>query len=46
VGTSEKGVGTRKGGMRVYMLMCLVFIYENRRMKLVDIVLRREEEGK
>jgi hypothetical protein len=25
--------------------MCFVFIYENRRMKPVAIVLRREEEG-
>jgi hypothetical protein len=26
--------------------MCFVFIYENRRMKPVEIVLRRGEEGR
>jgi hypothetical protein len=35
-----EGVGTRKGEITVYMWMCFVFIYENRRMKPVEIVLR------
>jgi hypothetical protein len=42
VGVSGREEGIRKGGI---WWMCFVFIYENRRMKPVAIVLRREEEG-
>jgi hypothetical protein len=35
-------VGKRKGGMRVYMVVVFACIYENRRMKSVEIVLRRK----
>jgi hypothetical protein len=49
VGTSGRWVGTRKGGMgRIWWIYC-VSILENRRMKSVEIVLRRgrdrEKEG-
>jgi hypothetical protein len=42
VGTSGRGMGTRKWGMR---WMCFVAIYEHRRMKPVEIVLRRGGGG-
>jgi hypothetical protein len=51
VGISGGGgdVGARKRGMKVYMVMHFVSIYENRRMKPVDIILRggggRENDG-
>jgi hypothetical protein len=40
-------VGIRKGTKRVYMVdvFCIHTILENRRMKPVEIVLRREREG-
>jgi hypothetical protein len=40
-------VGIRKGGKRVYMVdvFFIHIILENRRMKPVEIVLRREGEG-
>jgi hypothetical protein len=40
-------VGIRKGGKRVYMVdvFCIHIILENRRMKPVEIVLRREGEN-
>jgi hypothetical protein len=34
-------VGTRKGGMRVYMVYVFCTTYENRRMKPVEAVLRK-----
>jgi hypothetical protein len=43
VGTSGREVGTKKGGMKVYMVDAF-HISENRRMKPVEIVLRREGE--
>jgi hypothetical protein len=41
VGTSERWVGTRKGGLKVNMVDVLVYVYKNRSMKPVEIVLRR-----
>jgi hypothetical protein len=41
VGISGKEVGIRKGRMSVNMVDYFVFIYENRRMKPGEIVLRR-----
>jgi hypothetical protein len=40
-------VGIRKQGKRVYMLavFCIRIILESRRVKPVEIVLRREREG-
>jgi hypothetical protein len=37
-------MGIRKGGMRVNRCMYFVYIYKNRRMKPVEIVLRRGED--
>jgi hypothetical protein len=39
-------VGTRKGGVRMLMVIYFVFIYENRRMKPVEIILRKWGSGK
>jgi hypothetical protein len=44
--TSRRQVGTRKGGMRVNMVDAFCIIYENRRMKSVEIVSKKEERGK
>jgi hypothetical protein len=43
VGTSGRGVGTRKGAMICIWWMYFVSIYKNRRMKSVEIVLRSGE---
>jgi hypothetical protein len=43
VGTTGRGVGTRKGGMKVNIVDVFVSIYGNRRMKPVEIVLKRGE---
>jgi hypothetical protein len=39
-GSSRRWVGTKKGEMRVNMVDVLLSIYEDRRMKPVEIVLR------
>jgi hypothetical protein len=46
VNTNGRVVGTRKGGIRVYMVDMFASTYENRRMKPVEIVLRNGEEGR
>jgi hypothetical protein len=43
--TSGKGVGTRKGEWGNIWYIYFVSIYENRRMKPVEIVLRGEGKG-
>jgi hypothetical protein len=40
VGTNRRGKGIRKGKRRANMVVHFVFVYENRRMKPVEIVLR------
>jgi hypothetical protein len=46
VGTCGRQVGSRKGGMRVNMVDVLASICENRRVKPVEIVLRRRQGGR
>jgi hypothetical protein len=46
VGTTGRGLGKRKGRTKVCMWLYFVSIYEKIRMKPIEIVLRREEEGR